>query len=209
MIIEQVENFDKYIHQESFKNQIVLSQALIGDDIQDIIQKYREKDLPVSPSYIIDRDGTVYSMYPDKFWSDHLMDTNIVMNKYSLIPRNCSKSSIGIAFVTCGAMSEGRKFTFICKDNGKEFTGKVSNISTYRGFRFFESYTKDQINSLQELLSLLRLEYNIEIRYKDAIWDVSIEALTGIAGFYLQNSFNHEFTGLYPDTKLIRMLRNL
>ena len=79
----------------------------------------------------------------------------------------------------------------------------------YRGYKYWEKYTPEQIDSVRELLILWRDKYNIDLTYKEDIWSVSKRALAGENGLYTHNSVREDKTDIYPHPDLIAMLKEL
>lgn len=106
----------------------------------------------VSVPFIIDRDGTIYQLYDEKFLHWHA-GSNF---------REISKKSIGIEMVCWNHV----KYK---KDHAETWTGEKIPISEckslqYRGENLFNIITKEQHKALEELLSFLCGKYHIQKR---------------------------------------------
>jgi len=77
----------------------------------------------------------------------------------------------------------------------------------YKGHRFFENYTDEQIESVRELLLLWKERYQIPLTYHDDIWEVTDRALKGNAGVYTHNSVRADKIDIYPHHSIVDMLK--
>jgi hypothetical protein len=91
----------------------------------------------------------------------------------------------------------------------KKFDAGYRYKDGYRGYKCFEAYTEEQINSLKELLTYLCEKYDIPTEYNDDMWDVSTKALNGEAGIWSHTSFRPDKSDCHPQESLIKMLKDL
>jgi len=93
---------------------------------------------------------------------------------------------------------------------GSEYDGDAVFLpEPYRGYKFFDPYTPEQIQSLRELLIFWRDRYNIPLDYREDMWDVSQNALEGQAGVWSHTSFRYDKSDLFPQDELVTMLKSL
>lgn len=213
MQLEHLDFTGRYVHQASFKNQIVMHHTVSGDNVQKVVDYWKKQPSLIGTSHLIDRQGVVYQLYDDSFWAGHVGDTTQDMAKFSLIPRNCSKNSLGVELLSMGGlkMHSGK----LLDAYGYPFKGEVEQVS-HRGYSYFEKYTVAQINALKELLLYWKDKYSIPLTVHGihddgipAMFDLQKEALNATPGLYTHCSFRHDKSDLYPAKELIGMLQSL
>jgi N-acetyl-anhydromuramyl-L-alanine amidase AmpD len=171
------------------------------------------KPYRVATAYIIGRrassngdatfDGKVFRAFDDKYWAFHLgvSGTN---GKYD-------KNSIGIEVCNYGycKVVDGKFINYVNReipanevvDLGKEF----------RGYRYWEKYTDEQIESLRKLLVYLMDKYDIEIEHQIYDWDwfdYDKDKLEG-EGLRTHVQVRKDKTDMFPQKELIDMLNSL
>jgi N-acetyl-anhydromuramyl-L-alanine amidase AmpD len=209
MQLELLDFTGRYVHQASFKNQIVMHHTVSGDNAQKVVDYWKKQPSLIGTSHLIDRQGKIYQVYDDSFWAGHVGDTTQDMAKFSLIPRNCSKSSLGVELLSMGGLK--MYHSKLLDAYGYAFKGEVEQVS-HRGYSYFEKYTTEQIQSLKELLLYWRDKYNIPLTMHggvSSIFDLQKEALNGTPGLYTHCSFRHDKSDLYPSDELMAMLETL
>lgn len=104
----------------------------------------------IATPYIIDRDGTIYEVFPPEMWAYHLgVKGNSAIEK----------ASIGIELVAWGQLTlkEGKYYTYT-----KKQLPDLEVVSVdFRGHRFFQRYTPEQIAALKVLLPYLMDRFKI------------------------------------------------
>lgn len=171
------------------------------------------KPYKVATSYIIGRrassdgdnsfDGKVFRAFDDKYWAFHLgvSGTN---GKYD-------KSSIGIEVCNYGycKVIDGKFINYVNRevpanevvDLGKEF----------RGYRYWEKYTDEQIESLRKILVYLIDKHDIDFERGIYNWDwfdYNADLLEG-TGIRTHVQVRKDKTDMFPQKELIDMLNSL
>ena len=164
------------------------------------------KDRVATP-FIIDRDGTIYQVFPLSFWAYHLYVAspgNKVPKKYK--HSRYDKHILGIELANWGQLT---------KQNDKfyNYVGReVKNVEEvkYRGYQYWEPYSQAQIKSLENLLKILTKELNIKPKenYKD-IFDINMDALNMVPGIYTHTSYRTDKVDCFLSPSLLMMLNNL
>src|SRR4030095_7329874 len=121
----------------------------------------------VSVPFVIGRDGTIYNLWPSKYWSYHLgagaQGGNSAMSKSSVA---IELSNIGYLQKSGSNLVSAYSSTDIyCSENETSFYRKVS---AYREKEYFATFTKQQCESLAKLLRYLTAKYNIPRKFIDA-----------------------------------------
>ena len=129
---------------------------------------------PVSVSYVVARDGTVYELFDPSYWSYHLGKGTIGGNKIN------SSRSIGIEISNMGPLTlinGGLETVYSRKTVVSNGTTKTTAPDVYctiddtkdykkietpfRGYQYFAAYTDKQYIALNKLISKLCADYSI------------------------------------------------
>ena len=164
---------DYYYSTEHPKQRIVLhfTAGNLRSDMQSLTQQSRHVSVP----FVIARDGTIYQLFPSKFWSGHLGE-GVGNKKGTGNPQD--KATIGIELSNYGYLvpKDGNLETIYSRTKDPN-TGKISAPDPYcsldnkqaytkidqpfRDQTFYPSYTPEQLDSLIILLRFLTAKYNI------------------------------------------------
>lgn len=202
---------NQYYKVEMPKKIIVLHHTVSGEGVEGDINWWKQTEERVATPYIIGRDGVINQIFDDKYWAHHLGIKIAQLRQFGSTATNerLNQLSVGIELDSWGGL---------VKKNGKwyNFTGieiKPENVveipKGYRGYYGFEKYTDKQISSLKELLLMLISKYNIPKDFKENMFDFNEKAVKGYHGIWSHTSFRPDKSDIYPDTKLIEMLKSL
>lgn len=203
-------NKGQWISEKVDKKQIVLHHS-VSSSSDSIINSWNSNKDRIGTAYSIDKDGTINQHFPDDEWAYHLWVGavgNRVDKKYKRRDEILNKESIGIELVSMGGLTKRNEDWYTI------YKTKVDNSLVYevpfRGYKGFEKYTPEQIESLEKLLIQLIHKYNIPIK-KDYtfMFNISNEALNSEPGIYSHVSYRTDKSDCYPDTNLIKMLNSL
>lgn len=202
-----------YYNEVEVKNQIVLHHSVSDPFNTDgDVNSWRIGTNHIATPFIIRGDGTIVKTFPSNVWANHLGIKDSVFKKYDLTPNNINlnKKSIAIEIDGWGGLTcdiKGNLFNAY----GKPISDKLEVVSYhFRGYNFFQKYTALQIESLEELLTLLMKEYKIpSYGIKDKNFDVRKDSLEGVNGIFSHTSYRSDKSDLYPDKDLIKMLNRL
>ena len=148
-------------------------------------------DNHVSVSYVVDRSGRIYEMFPDTEWSYHLGSGAVGGNGAM------SKQSIGIEISNYGPLKlsgenliDAYKNEY-CKVSETEFYSKHS----YRGYDYYASMTDVQIDAVATLVKYLGRKHNIPMNFKsnDEPFASATEAVSFNGVFYHTNVRKDKF----------------
>lgn len=206
-IVNKFLNEGQWLKEKSKKNQIVLHHS-VSPSVDSLFNWWNQDKGRIGTAYSIDKDGTIYSHFPDDEWAYHLYINspgNKVTRGLKRFSVNRDKESIGIELVSAGGLTlkEGKWYssygTVVPDENVIE--------TNYRGYKGFEKYTPQQLASLKFLLESLCKKYNIP--YTIPTFDVEDNALKGKSGIYSHTSYRTDKSDCYPDTDLIQVLNSL
>ena len=202
---------NQYYKVEMPKKIIVLHHTVSGEGVEGDINWWKQTTERVGTPYIIGRDGVITQIFEDKYWIHHLGIKVAQLKQFGSTVTNdrLNQLSIGIELDSWGGL---------VKKNGKwyNFTGgeiKPENVfevpKGYRGYYAFEKYTDKQIASLKELLVDLIGRYGIPKTYRENMFDFNENAVKGTHGIWSHTSFRPDKSDIYPDPRLITMLKSL
>ena len=215
-----------YVPTETKKTMIILHHTAGEGGAQSNINWWRQgknKDgtpaftYPIATQYIIERDGTVETVFDEKYYSFHASNDPVSMR------------SIGIELVAWGSLTE---------ENGiyKSWTGKVIDpndtvvrmvdknlkpiTKPYRNKIYFQGYTPAQITALENLFKGWKTKYKNQINFKYSYDDLfpgmgqdeailSPNATALIPGVYSHNSTSTEKLDIMPQKELLEMLKGV
>mgnify|MGYP006935497176 CR=1 FL=1 len=216
-------NEKSYYNDETEKNQIYIHSSLFGINPFRLIDHYsRNASSPIktppmfiitsTPEHVYDNytDGNVIQVYPSKFWSHHLhlKEAHLVNGGPGI--DTISRGSISIELCNWGPLIETEHG--ICTTTGLYLNdNEVYEFSTpYRGHKYYNKYTDNQIDNLRKLLVLLGKKWAIDIKFKgNGIFSVDRRALMGTSGIYCHNSVRPDIADISPQTNLVEMLNSL
>jgi N-acetyl-anhydromuramyl-L-alanine amidase AmpD len=191
----------QYIKQAQKKNKIVLHHTGSGRGATGDYKYWLNDPKRIATCVIIDADGVCNQLYSSEFWGFHI-GRGI---------ESLERESIGIEIDSWGGLTfdeKNKKFisytnTPVPKENVIEYE------KSFRGYRFFERYTDDQLEATRKLLIYWNEKYGIPITYREDMWDVSLAALNGEPGVFSHCSYRKDKSDVHPQPELIQMLKSL
>lgn len=208
----------KYYQEIYKKNQIILHHTVSGPGIYGDLKTWLANSARISTCIIIDRDGTPNQMFSSKYWAYHTGKG-----------KNLDRHSIGIEFDNWGGLllGDGTKHNFgtnkkpkikITKPGiyyavygNKVYVPVVKYEEGFRGFKYYERYTEEQIKTVGELSLFWNNRYGIPLTYRENMWDVSQDAINGVSGIWTHVSLRSpkDKQDCHPQSNLIDMLKTL
>ena len=186
---------------KAVKKQIVLHHTA-GGSAQSSINGWNADATPVATAFVIDRDGTIFQAFPSWCWAYAL---GVNQANY----RTLEAQAVQIELASYGTLKQL---------NGEYYNAYGSKIKPenvcvldkpFRGSKFYEKYTPEQIESTKVLIEYLSEAYNITLNYKPDIFDINQRALRGESGLFTHCSFRSDKSDVYPQPELIQMLSSL
>lgn len=135
---------------------LIILHHTVGGSAKSTIDYWKTDEQRIGTAYVVERDGSVYEAFDPKYWAFHLglKGTDGAVDK----------RSIGIEIASEGGLIE-REEKLYCFGVVSERTLFKQEFydhgMPWRGFRFFDSYSKEQINSITELINDLCLRFKI------------------------------------------------
>jgi hypothetical protein len=183
-------DFDSYYYKTKTVKKSICLHFTVGY-IKSDTTALSTKDNCVSVSYVVDRSGRIYEMFPDTEWSYHLGSGAVGGNG------NMSKQSIGIEISNYGPLKlSGENLVDAYGNNyctlaEKQFYDKQN----YRGYDYYASMTNVQIDAVSALIKYLGRTHDIPMNFKsdDAPFANNAEATSFKGIFYHTNVRKDKF----------------
>lgn len=201
----------QYYKAEFEKKQIVLHHTVSGNNGTNDITYWKNTPERVATCVVVERDGEIIQCFSSKHWAHHLGVKVNVFTKLGLKPINeqLNKQSIGIEIDSWGGLTKvGDKFISAFKQEVPK-ENVIHYPNKFRGYEYFEKYTPQQIQAVEDLLIYWSKLYNIPLDYDDSIFDISKKALTGEKGLFTHCSYLLEKSDIHPQPEMIEMLKNV
>ena len=154
-------NYSSYYYPTKTTKKSICLHFTVGY-IKSDVSSLSTKDHHVSVSYVVDRSGRIYELFPDTDWSYHLGSNAVGGND------PMSKQSIGIEISNYGPLTlsgenliDAYKKVY-CKTSETEYYDKHS----YRGYSYYASMTDEQIEAVAALVKYLGKKHNIPMNFK-------------------------------------------
>ena len=195
--------FTGYFTEQVTKKQIYLHHTAGGGDGVNCFHGWNGGN--IATCVAISRNGEIVQGFDSKYWAYHLGLKSAHFVGMPFI--KLDKLSIGIEICNWGFLTEknGKFLNYL----GKEVKDVCKLDKPYKGFTYFENYTKEQIESTKQLLLLWEEKYGIDLTYNEDIWNVTKRALLGKNGVFTHNSVRKDKIDVYPHPDLISMLQSL
>lgn len=185
------------------KNQIVLHHTASGASAVADIDYWKTTKERVATAFVVARNGDIYQCFNSAQWACHLGVAGAQNANWKL-----DKGSIGIEIDSWGLLTQksGKFYSW----TGEEIPAdKVQTYSTpFRGEKYFEKYTPEQIESTVALVKFLCDKFSIPKTVTDSIWTLSPNALAGKAGIYTHASYRTDKTDTHPQPEFVAALKN-
>lgn len=193
---------DQYIPKKTKKKQVVLHHTVSDPfNSKGDINYWLSTSQRIATQLVIRGDGKALQCFSSKFWGYHLGAGNA----------NLDKHSIGIEIDNWGGLTKKSDGFYNAYGNKLEIPDNeiIYFENGFRGYKYFQKYTEAQIDTVGELLLLFNKKYNIPLKYKEEMWDVSKNALSGKPGIWAHVSYRKDKNDVFPQPELINMLKSL
>ena len=159
----------------------------------------------VGTAYVIDRDGTVYNVFEPEYWAWQFGLKWDQRDKIAF-----EKRFIGIEIASEGGLLE-ENGKYYCFDRISPKTEKPANEvfdagSDYRGYRYFDRYEPEQIDSLVVLINHLCNEFDIPRRMQKDSMKYYGEELKNFEGIIGHTMVRKDKSDPLPDPELWKRL---
>jgi N-acetyl-anhydromuramyl-L-alanine amidase AmpD len=204
-------NFEGYyIKKPRNKMQIVLHHTVSGGTAADVVNywksQHKKNGLYIGTHFIIERNGNIFQLFDLDYWAGHIGNCKNSASKFGYSGMEYSPYSVGIELINWGGLKVINGMMHNAYN--KPHSGNSINVN-YRGYEYFEPYTDEQIKSLEYLLPYLCNELKIDYRYNPAIWDILPDSFGLKPGIYSHTSFRFDKSDIYPDERIIKLLKSI
>lgn len=209
MNIKQVSFADSnFFKEETKKKQIYLHHTAGNGNAEQVFKYWASTGERVATCVAIGANGLIAQGFSSKYWGYHLGLKKAVFSSNGIPYQSLDKLSIGVEICNWGYLKEknGKLVNYV----GIEIPNKdvIKLDKPFKGYQFWHSYTKEQIESTKELLLYWNEIYKIPLDYNEDIWDVSKRALAAEPGVFTHNSVRKDKSDVYPHPELIEMLKS-
>jgi N-acetylmuramoyl-L-alanine amidase len=153
-----------YFKEETPKKRIVLhfTAGYLKGDIDTLTKPGNHVSVP----FVIARNGTIYNLWPSKYWSYHLGPGALGGNT------EMSRSSIGIELSNIGYLDKkGSSLVTMYSSTdvycSADETSFYKRVAPFREHEYFATFTPQQCTSLAKLLRYLTAKYDIPRQFVD------------------------------------------
>lgn len=211
---------DKVYPIEYKKKQIVLHHTVSNPDDEKGDLKWWMKDKKhIATCMIITGDGVAHQLFSSRFWSHHIGLSKTELKGYGFddwSSRNVklNQESISIEIDNWGGLTKFKDGVY------KTVYGNKLKIDDkdiqyfpngFRGYKYYQKYTDEQIKTVGELLLYWSKVYGISLEYHEDMWDISKRAIGGKEGIWTHVSYRKpsDKQDCFPQTELIDMLKTI
>ena len=214
-IIDNLLPENQYYKEICDKTQIVLHHTVSNPISVKGDKDYWRSDISKIATYaIIDYNGIVNRMFPSDMWAHHLGVKAInlkALNFKDYSTRNIllNQNSIGIEIDNWGGLVKKEGLYYNCY--GTPISKDLEVVECHwRGYKYYQKYSDAQINTLKELLPIFVKRYNISTYgLKDGNFELRRDCLEGKSGIYSHSNYRNDKSDLYPDTRIVELLKDL
>ena len=164
-----------YFYKNDTRKKSICLHFTVGNILSDIAA-LTKADSHISVSYVVDRSGNIYELFPDSYWSYHLGNGAIGGNT------NMSKQSIGIEISNYGPLSEKDGNMVDAYGNTYCTTWETNYYERmdYRGKTAFATMSSVQICAVAALIEYLCDKHSIPMTFSctDEVFRSADEALS-------------------------------
>ncbi len=215
----------EYYHDKVKKSQIVLHHTASGGTPHGDIRYWEGDKTPngnirhVATPVIVGRDGAVFRLYSSSKWAHHIGVKHHVFDQHGIKRNAFNKSisnntwlnmtSVGCEIDSWGGLIKRGSSYYNWVGGRVPYEDVIHYPNGFRGYKYYEKYTPEQIESTRLLLQYWGDYYRIPLGYSPRMWDVSEAALKGIPGVWSHTSYRADKSDCHPRPELIEMLKSL
>jgi len=213
---------NQYVSDEATEKVGVVLHHSAGSDNARLMYEWWKNDTQgrVATAFAIEDDGTVYQGFPVQNWGFAIYvnaKTNRVHTDFKTGVHQVflEKRYVQLEICNYGYLTKkGNKFyAYTNREIPKEKVYEYD--SPFRGKRYWERYTVQEIEAIGELLVWLNQEHGISVRYNPDMFDwentysTSLNALKGGEGVWSHTSFRTDKMDIHPQPDLIEKLKQV
>lgn len=200
---------NQYVKEVTDKTGIVLHGTASNEIGKNVFDYWNSNKERVATCVVVASSGVIYQGYSSKYWAGHIGLAH-GLSKWKLPYQDYSKTTIGIEIANWGFLTKkGDKFY---SWTGAEVPASevIEYPNLFKQNRFYERYTKEQIDAVEKLLRYWNKIYGIPLVYNEKdMWDLSLNAHKNVPGVYSHNSYRLDKSDIHPQPEMIAMLQSL
>jgi len=194
--LQSILSESEFFKEKSEKDKIILHHTVSSSTAKSVIDWWNKTKDRVSVPYIIEKNGKIYQVFNDEYWSYHIGGN---------ATKNDNKTSIGIEIINEGPL--------IRKDNAYYwFDGKVKYYGEvypkkWRNYDYWATYTDEQVKATAELCKFLCEKFNIPKTFIVSFtFDKNYFKQTGIMSHHNLRADKTDISVAWPVDKFIKYL---
>lgn len=152
----------------------------------------------VATSYLIERTGDIYEVYSPDLWANHLGGQ---------CPLWLEKASIGIEIVAYGQLTKvnGDLVTYTNRKIKPEDAVEID----FRGHKYYQRYTPEQIKALSQLLPYLIDRFKIQLQDVRANFYEYRDPKTLPPGIWSHTTVRKDKVDIFPQKEVVELVQSL
>ncbi|MCU1286776.1 MAG: hypothetical protein JWO13_3126 [Acidobacteriales bacterium] len=183
----------EYFNAPQKKDLIVLHHT-VGGSAKSTFAYWRTDPEHIGTAYIVERDGTIFEVFPPECWAYHL--------GLKIGPKGVmDKRSIGIEIASEGALLErgGKYYAFGRMAEQTQFAGpRFDNKTVWRDYRYFAEYTPQAIDSVCQLVDKLLTQFSIARQTPASRLDCNLAGYRNYKGVLTHCQLRADKTDCHP-----------
>jgi N-acetyl-anhydromuramyl-L-alanine amidase AmpD len=191
---------NQYVQKEADRKDLIVLHNTAGGSAKGAFDWWQATPERVATAYIVERNGTVFEVFDPKYSAFHLGLEDTQANDYR---------SIGIELVNWGYLSDpfSEGFHFAWPENFKRVkvpgnevldVFKTSNPVTYRGWRYFQTYTTEQVVATAQLCKYLCNRFGIAYEVHESLEFLNSTWRNSYSGVAAHHNFRRSKTDVGP-----------
>lgn len=216
-IIQKLLPPSQYVQDSKFRPEMIILHHTAGASFDSSYRYWASTRERIATHFGIDRNGDTYQCIPlERAFGFHIYIAspgNKIDRKFKNLGQEYDRKSIGIELASYGWVEKyGDKF-LNCYGKVIDPNKVIKLDKPYKGFEYWEAYTQEQLDSLENLLTYLLAQFpkiasNLKDDYSN-IFSIDQDALNFVPGIYSHTSLRQDKYDCFPDPNLIKMLNNL
>lgn len=206
---------NQYVQKVTEKKTFVIHHSAGWDNARNMFHGWAtDKKGRVCTAYGITDNGTIFQGFDTKFHGYAIYlnakENNIPQRLLNLKTGKqdifLNEQAIQVEICNWGRLTEknGKFYSYI---NVEVPMDKVIHYPEgFRGYKWFERYTPEEIRSLENLLMYHAQKDGISLKYHDDMWDFSERAVRGEPGIWSHTSYRTDKSDAHPQPELVEML---
>jgi N-acetyl-anhydromuramyl-L-alanine amidase AmpD len=173
---------------------LIILHHTVGGSAKSTFDYWRTDPQHIGTAYIVERDGTIFEVFPPECWAYHL---GLKIGPAGVV----DKRSIGIEIASEGALleREAKYYEFGRMAEQTQFTGSVfDNGKIWRDYQYFAQYTPAAIASVCQLVNDLLTRFSIPRQTPSSHIEANLAAYRSYKGVLTHCQLRTDKTDCHP-----------